>query len=106
MRKYPKPFEVYTFREICEDLILRDSPHLMFYDTEGERDVIQTSHMTEEDMLSVEGFADSKWKYIRETDEWIPIFMYAGDVDIFTFVMKTEEPYGDETYSLKGFPRC
>jgi hypothetical protein len=104
MPKYAKPQKVYTFREVCE-LTLRDSPCLLFWDKEGNRANIQDSHMTREEMLSVPGFADSEWRYIRETHEWIPVFTYAGKVDIFTFVEPTREYHGEPSYALKGFPR-
>lgn len=76
--KSPTPGATYSYREICETLMLRDTPCLSFFDEDG-RQVIQDSHMTEEEMLEVPGFAESKWVYERETHEWIPIFRYAKD---------------------------
>lgn len=81
----PVQGRVYTFAEVCK-LDLLDSPSMcMFIDldhpTHGEIRVdtcIQTSHLTEEEHLQVPGMAESKWRYIRTTSEWIPIFNFAG----------------------------
>ena len=67
--------QLYTLREVY-NLNLRDSPHLGVV-IDGNSSVVQDSHVTTEEMLSVPGFADTKWEYIRETHEWIPIFRYA-----------------------------
>ena len=101
----------YTLREVF-NLNLRDSPHLGVT-IDGKDGVIQNSHLTEEEMLTIPGFADTKWTYRYETDEWIPIFQYAKlNPPIENFV--DHEPAIDawsheETDELwiipKGFPR-
>lgn len=112
---YPVRNRVYTLEEIYNVLYLRDSPALGFVykDIPG---CIQDSHITQEELLSVPGLKDSKWVYVRETFEWIPIFQFAAiTVDqpcISTYV--DLEPY-DDKYRLnselswwatpKGFPR-
>lgn len=111
---YPKRYQSYTAEEIFKVLYLRDNPSLSFWH-QNIRGCIQQSHMTEEEIFSVPGFKDSKWIYIRETHEWIPIFKFdekAGQPDVTTFV--DLELYED-TYNLndckcwwatlKGFPR-
>jgi hypothetical protein len=74
---YPKRQQVYTFSEVC-NLYLRDSPSLTF-EHNNVRGVIQTSHITDEQLMSVPNMADSKWVYIRETFEWIPIFKFSSE---------------------------
>lgn len=113
----PKQHEVYTLRDIVQKLSLRDSPHLGFQfrspdpqETESVLAVIQNSHVTDEDLLSIPGFADSKWKYLRETEEWIPVFSYADELPITDFVeMELDlHPYNlthQWWVTPKGFPR-
>lgn len=48
----------------------------------GVDGVIQNSHLTEEQLLSVPGLADTVWQYLRTTHEWIPIFRYVGTTDL------------------------
>lgn len=71
---YPKRNQSYTYEEITK-LYLRDSPSLLFTH-EGIPGVIQNSHLTEEEFLSVPGMKESVWTYERETHEWIPIFHF------------------------------
>lgn len=78
MNTYPKRGQQYTLLQIMKDLYLRDSPHLCI-DVEGVDGVMQTSHLTEEELLSVDKIGDTNWQYVRETDEWIPIFKYVGN---------------------------
>jgi hypothetical protein len=111
---YPKQYQSYTAEEIFKVLHLRDSPSLSFRHN-GIRGCIQESHVTVDEILSVPGFKESKWIYIRETYEWIPIFKFnekAEQPPVTTFV--DIEPY-DDIYQLeggafwwatpKGFPR-
>lgn len=113
-RVHPKRYQSYTYKEISEVLYLRDSPALGFYH-QGIQGRIQNTHLNEEEMMSVPGMAESKWTYIRETHEWIPIFQFNEKADqppITTLV--DLEPYID-IYNLnddkswwatpKGFPR-
>lgn len=71
---YPKRGKHYTFEEITK-LTLRDSPSLIFIH-ENIPGVIQTSHLIDEELLSVPGMKESVWSYERETHEWIPIFHF------------------------------
>ncbi len=111
---YPKRQQSYTAEEIFKVLYLRDSPSLSFRH-QGVRGCIQGSHVTVDEILSVPGFKESQWVYIRETHEWIPIFKFNEVVDqppVTTFV--DLELY-DDKYKLeerdfwwatpKGFPR-
>ena len=81
----PRPGQVYSSEEIIKDLSLRDSPFFKFM-FGNHSVVIQTSHMTDEQLLSVEGFASVRWKYIRETSEWIPIFHAVDNDEILRLV--------------------
>lgn len=116
---FPRRGQVYTFAQICK-LELRDSPHLGFDHPHHTlkhvkcQCVIQESHITVEQSLSVPGFASTKWEYIRETHEWIPVFKYVDERPITEFV--DMEPEVDHPaivqgrtlgwwVTLKGFPR-
>lgn len=73
-RKHPVRGSVYTMKQIDAELILRDTPFMYFFDAEGEKQVIQTAHNNIEDLSDYEGWSDIRFTYIRETDEWIPLF--------------------------------
>jgi hypothetical protein len=112
-RIYPRPGSVYTLNMILKDLTLDDTPHLNFW-YNNLRSVIQTSHTTDEELLSIPEFGLTEWKYIRTTSEWIPIFEYASDdeasilkfIDIEPYVDKYEvEPNPTYWATPKGFPR-
>ncbi|WOL24507.1 hypothetical protein fHeYen902_161 [Yersinia phage fHe-Yen9-02] len=115
--KYPRPNNQYTLLEILTELDLKDTPCLSFKhsDARGEFEpAIQDSHVTEEQLLSIEGLADTHWKYIRTTDEWIPVFVWAKDNErpITDFIDIAEEidPYESKDKNgfwctPKGFPR-
>lgn len=88
MKQYPQRGQVYTLKEIENDLELRDSPFLRFFPQKvrllGEKEagiqVIQQSHTA--DLSDVPGWADTKWYYVRETEEWIPLFRAVDDAEI------------------------
>jgi hypothetical protein len=97
------------------NLMLRDSPHFSILLEDADRVTrdacIQNSHLTEEEMLSVPGFKDTQWVYVRETYEWIPIFQYASSnerpiTDFVDYGRSTFE-YVDDYFWVtpKGFPR-
>lgn len=99
---YPVMHSVYTAREVYE-LELLDSPFLRFC-VGGSMAVIQTTHLTEEQLLSVPGFADTRWRYQRTTHEWIPLFMAVSDTEVYACVdieLGPDEPW----VTPKGFPR-
>jgi hypothetical protein len=73
---YPKAGQVYTLAEI-QTLYLRDSECLMG-EIAGRQVVIQNTHLQPEEFLAVPGASESQWRYVRETEEWIPVFRYAG----------------------------
>ena len=110
--KKPVRNQTYTYSEICK-LYLRDSPCLAF-DHQYIPGVIQTSHITEDQMLSVPLMSESKWIYVRETDEWIPIFRFSSyntisitdlvDLEKHEF---SERCFDEKTWwaTPKGFPR-
>ena len=103
----------YTLAEIYK-LSLRDGPSLNFHhnDISG---VIQESHLTEEELLSVPGMKESKWIYGYETEEWIPVFNFDKNIEqLSIFELVDLELWIDEYTCLdkeywwatpKGFPR-
>ena len=110
--QYPRPGHTYTLQQIEKELYLRDSPSLGFHAPIG-RSVIQNSHMTVDDLLGVPGWSDTLWEYVRETEEWVPVFRYAGDTAVLADLLHLEvdlDPYPDgptPTYWAvpKAFPR-
>jgi len=115
--KNPIRNAVYTLREIYTELNFKDTPNLSFVHSDERgtfEPAIQDSHLTEEQLLSVEGFADTRWKYLMTTNEWIPIFVWAKDNErtITDFIDIAEEidPYDSKNKNgfwctPKGFPR-
>lgn len=111
---HPIRGRTYTMAEIDNQLTLRDSPFLRVNCGEGmERIAIQTSHMEVRlSELSPE-WAESKWTYDRETDEWIPLFTFAGTLEeqsvlVDAFEVPVEKRlFRDEREFMvtpKGFP--
>lgn len=80
----PQRDQVYTLHQIFTTLFLRDSPHLgltVLLDGVEVTSVIQESHCDSSELLAVPGLAESRWTYLRTTEEWIPLFRHAGTVD-------------------------
>lgn len=75
--------KTYPLHFVENSLRLDDAPHLCFpvefICPEHRTDwvPIQTSHLTKDQLLSVPGFRDTWWKYVRTTHEWIPIFHWS-----------------------------
>lgn len=103
----PQRGHVYTLQQIEKALDLRDSPCLEFVH-DNELAVLQTSHLSENELLAVPGFADTQWRYVLETYEWIPVFRYVDTRPITDFVDITViTEYGETEYwaTPKGHPR-
>jgi hypothetical protein len=108
---YPQRGHVYTLHEVEKVLDLDDSAHLgIVY--QGKRTVIQTSHLTADQLLSVPGFKDTFWRYLYTTHEWIPVFEYDVDENrpITDFVdveqwLEQDGPTEGWWCTPKGFPR-
>lgn len=104
MSKQPIPGRVYTLRALFQ-LHLLDSPHLII-----NAGVIQTSHLMEDELLSVPGLADTEWRYTRTTHEWIPLFHCVDNaavlqcVDIRPSLSEFDGPDA-KWITPKGFPR-
>jgi hypothetical protein len=81
----PTTEKTYTARQIETFLTLRDTPFYRFL-FQGRLCVIQTSHISAADLLSVPGFADTLWRFQGETREWIPLFLFADPAPITDFV--------------------
>lgn len=108
-KPYPRRGVVYTLRQILEDLDLDDFPALDF-SSEFGRAVIQCSHVTDKQLLSVPGLAGTRWRYKYTTREWIPVFVATDDaavrdcVDVrndFDELMQRQDIW----VTPKGFPR-
>jgi hypothetical protein len=70
---------VYTLRRVLS-LDLLDSPSLGFT-WRGHQHVIQTSHLTDAELLAVPALANTQWRYMRTTHEWIPVFELVSPVE-------------------------
>lgn len=112
MKEYPKRGKVYTYAEIT-NLALRDSPCLCFT-FDGGHNVVQHSHVTEEELLAVPQWAESKWEFQYETFEWIPVFCYVGNISLSELLdieplidpCGSEGDGGEVAWAVpKGFPR-
>lgn len=80
--RYPVAGNTYTLTNIKEHLALDDTPHLRFH-YKGRLVVIQG---TVDQLAAVPGALESKWQYIRTTDEWIPLFDNIENDAILQFV--------------------
>lgn len=108
-RVLPRQGAVYSLQQVINVLALDDTPSLRFKH-KGKSCVIQTSHCGVLELLTIDGFAKSGWKYMFTTNEWIPIFEFV-DADIEKFVDIEPEYDYDGSHSAdfwvtpKGFPR-
>lgn len=108
--KLPVRGQTYTLTEIETELKLRDSPFLRVNILNGWY-AVQDSHL-EIPLVEIPGWADSKWMYQRETEEWIPLFAFQGTQEeqeaLINFEAVPEEnklSCDDEFFVYpKGFP--
>lgn len=78
MNHHLKIGQSYTFLELSKMEELSDAPALDV-NIQGFMQSIQTSHVSDETLLkNCPAFADTLWRYEGTTDEWIPMFEYAG----------------------------
>lgn len=104
----PRMGVVYTASQVFA-LDLLDSPSFGFW-VDGHQAVIQTAHTSIEELLSVPGFAATKWRYLRTTHEWIPVFQAVDNgaviacMDIEPSIHPFDEP-GTFWVTPKGLPR-
>jgi hypothetical protein len=109
--KNPKPGQVYSFKEIAEELILKDSPFLFLEipgSAIGSLQVIQTSHVSDEEMLKIPRMAKSLWVYVRTTPESIPLFWAVDNIKALELVNYQQDlsPYskpGSMWVTPKGY---
>jgi hypothetical protein len=112
MLVYPKRGVSYTYKEIITDLYLRDNPSLLF-EYNGKSGVIQDAHVPDGDITVVPGMSESRWVYIRETREWIPIFKFDTQTDQLPITSLVDLEVNKSKYyhpdfwwaTPKGFPR-
>ena len=103
----PASGKTYKLSQVL-DLSLGDSPCLQIRDV----GVVQDSHLNVEELLSIDGIADTNWTYLRTTNELIPVFQYSFDNPSYLEFFDTE-PYKNPVYpeddlqwvTPKGFPR-
>lgn len=98
----------YTVAEILTSAqCTHDYPALTFR-RQGVLCTIKLAHVSDQQTLSVPGFAEARFTYTRNTEEEVPVFSYAGIDPIERFVdieVDREEP--DRFWvTPKGFPRA
>lgn len=81
----PRLGRSYTLYEVLKVLALPDRPSLGFR-FDGYDGVIQYRHITNDELLSVFGIADSAWSYQYTTEECIPVFSYVGGTPVSQFL--------------------
>lgn len=114
----PRRNHIYTLAQVLTELDLQDSPNLSFVvaDDDGNdcEPALQTSHVKSEELLLIEGFAESRWVYHYTTHEWIPVFTFAKDnarpITDFIDMEKEIDPYDSPNRNgmwctPKGHPR-
>jgi hypothetical protein len=111
---YPVRGQKYTLAEV-EKLQLRDSAFLMLTlvkpgSSEGYLDQypIQTSHFHMDDLLKIPEWAGSRWKYMYETTEWIPVFYCVSeDEELVKGLVDVEKLHDYDGWWVvpKAFPR-
>lgn len=106
----PQKGEVYTLQPMLTKLDLPDTPSLHFMCQAGERieeTVLQTGHVSRDQLLSVPGLAATRWRFLYITWEWIPIFACREAWSTLKTMIDVEG--GDDEELLwatpKGFPR-
>lgn len=104
-RIYPKQGTTYTFKQIVEQLDLRDSACLLFKENGMEQN-IQDSHVNEHEVLALPHWAESRWTYRYETEEWIPVFDFASDNTISIDDLIDKEPQIDPYAEKPGVLWC
>jgi len=105
----PKKGGKYTTRQLLTQLTLEDSPFLVIsprddldfgssYFVDGYRQVpgslntstLQSSHLSDEQLLENSAFAELQWEYVRTTSEWIPVFKYVGRSEELSSLVRVE----------------
>lgn len=100
--QFPRRGEKYTFAQIRK-LPLRDNPFLCV-NLNGDWVPIQSQHATDDETSAIAGFDQTEWVFIQETDEWIPVFHYCGDDDVFEYLtVNSTNCECEEMVYLKGF---
>jgi hypothetical protein len=107
----PSQGGIYTLNTIMTKLELSDSPCLMV-EIDGRMCPIQDSHISQDDLLGIEGFKFTSWRYKYTTHEWVPVFHALDSSYVMAYMTKellkedwrTEE---DDTYWIvpKAYPR-
>lgn len=112
MTRQPIQGWVYTLREILEDLYLRDDPHLSVPAPKISLGLVETAdwgpiqknHFDYKSGDFLEKFGHLRFKYVRETFEWIPVFRFDGTLE--EIVKSVDfEPSVDESIP-EGLPMC
>jgi hypothetical protein len=93
--------KIYTLEHILLNMNLLDSPFLIFDYLSAVTFnivtcIIQTSHLTNQELLDKKDFIASKWKYLYTTEEDCPFFQYS-EKNILSLVNITKKD-GDDYF--------
>lgn len=103
----PKRGTILKFKDIIH-MELPDTPCFEF-SLDNEPGVIQTAHVSVEELATLTELGETEWRYRYTTREWIPVFRFHGDPETLRNVLDIE-PSTDEFnpgwwVTPKGFPR-
>lgn len=92
----------FTLSKLCSMSV---SGHLFLQFKHGGRTyIVQDSHLTDAELLSVPGFASSVWRYSWTIHEDIHLFMYEDRRPITDFVDIADSDASGALVTPKGFP--
>ena len=102
----PKRGQIYTAAEVLE----LEWPYAPCFQIPGHG-TIQDGPLTPEDLLSVPGFSDTKWRYSHFVDDLTPIFHCVTIPQVLELVNEEDYLdsdgtliYGEKWITPKGFP--
>jgi hypothetical protein len=105
----PTKDQVYSLETILEQLELPDSPHLCLSVKVGNviyAAILQNSHLSSKELLSVPGLASTRWTYLYTTHEWIPIFTSVETQAAMAAFVDVDCGHSEDPWvTPKGFPR-
>jgi hypothetical protein len=65
-----------------------------------------------EDLMNAEGWSDTRWQYVHETEEWIPVFKFVPtpecpDISVLLDIEPDKSGFDDDSLWCvpKAFPR-
>ncbi len=106
-KQYLDRGQTYTVAQILKSWQCDHEYPSLAFRHQGKLCCIQLSHMLNSQIISVPGFADARFTYIRTTFEEIPLFSYADErpIENFVDIEPSREVPDFQWVTLKGFYR-